>query len=215
MKDYIITITLRPSQVLNEISTGVLKNINTAYKTNFVLSILLRISTRYILYLRHIDKITNVTEKQLNQSMRNKELIQLLSLQKSIVYFSTGLKATESTLEKILRGRVLKLYESDEDLLEDTLIEIRQAIETCNIFSGILSGTMTAFSSIISNNLNIVMKVLTSLTIVMEIPNIIFSFYGMNTAGMPFNFTWFAAASAAAICTLCVLMLFKKGYFNR
>jgi magnesium transporter len=180
-----------------------------------VLSILLRISTRYIQYLRHIDKITDVTEKQLNQSMRNKELIQLLSLQKSIVYFSTGLKATEATLEKILRGRVLKLYESDEDLLEDTLIEIRQAIETCNIFSGILSGTMTAFASIISNNLNIVMKVLTSITIALAVPNIIFSFYGMNTGGMPFNYTWFAFASAVVICALCVFLLYKQGYFNR
>jgi magnesium transporter len=211
MRDYILTISLRESSILDEVR--LIKHVNTAFKTNFLLIILLRIATRYVQYLKQVDKISYLTEKQLHKSMRNKELIQLLSLEKSLVYFSTALKSTEITLEKIHRGRILKLYEEDEDLLEDALIEIKQAIETCNIYSGILSGTMDVFASIISNNLNIVMKALTSITIVMAVPNMIFSFYGMNVKDLPLPFTWFPIAITAAICALTGLVLYKKGYF--
>jgi magnesium transporter len=214
MRDYILTISLRESSILDEVSAGLVKHVNTAYKTNFLLIVLLRIAIRYVQYLKQVDKISYLTEKQLHKSMRNKELIQLLSLEKSLVYFSTALKSTEITLEKIHRGRILKLYEEDEDLLEDALIEIKQAIETCNIYSGILSGTMDVFASIISNNLNIVMKALTSITIVMAVPNMIFSFYGMNVLDLPLPYTWFPIALTAAICGVTGLVLYKKGYFS-
>ena len=153
-------------------------------------------------------------EKQLHKSMRNKELFQLLELQKSLVYFSTSLKSNEVTLDKILRGRVLKLYEEDQDLLEDVLVEIKQAIEMCGIYSSILSGTMDAFASVISNNLNIVMKVLTSITIVMAIPTIIFSFYGMNVDGLPFaSNIWFPIALSLAAVAITGFALYKKDMF--
>lgn len=103
-----------------------------------------------------------------------------MGLEKSLVYFSTSLKSNEVTLEKILRGRIIKLYDEDEDLLEDVIIEVKQAIEMCSIYSNVLSNTMDAFSSIINNNLNIVMKLLAALTIIMELPNIIFGLYGTN-----------------------------------
>lgn len=211
--DFVITISLRDTPILNEASAGLVKNVRTHYKTNFLLTVLLRIATRYIQYLKQIDKISYITEKQLHKSMRNKELIQLLSLEKSLVYFSTALKSTESTLEKIYRGRIIKLYEEDEELLEDVLIEIKQAIETCNIYSGILSGTMDAFASIISNNLNIVMKVLTSITIVMAIPNMIFSFYGMNV-DLPTSTIWFPILITLLIAGASAFLLYKKGYFR-
>ena len=99
---------------------------------------LLRIATKYLQYLKQIDKLSNMVEHQLHQSLRNKELIQLLGLEKSLVYFSTSLKSIEITLEKVLRGRVLKLYEDDQDLLEDVLIEVKQAIEMSNIYSSCL-----------------------------------------------------------------------------
>ena len=99
---------------------------------------------------------------------------------KSLVYFSSSLKGNEVTMEKVLRGRVLKLYEDDRDILEDALIEVRQAIEMANIYSNIMAGTMDAYASVVSNNLNIIMKVLTILTIIMTIPNIVFGFFGMN-----------------------------------
>lgn len=214
MPEFVITISLQESPILSEISAGLMRGIRTHYKTNFLLMVLLRIATRYIQYLKQIDKISYLTEKQLHKSMRNKELIQLLSLEKSMVYFSTALKSTETTLEKILRGRIIKLYEEDEELLEDVLIEIKQAIETCNIYSGILSGTMDAFASVISNNLNIVMKVLTAITIVMAIPNMVFSFYGMNVEDLPFPVTWFPMAITLALCAICAWVLYKKGFFS-
>lgn len=214
MKDHIVTITSRSSPILSDIAEGKAKGVNTAYKTHFLFAVMLRIATRYIQYLRQIDKISVETEKRLHKSMKNQELIQLLSLEKSLVYFTTSLKSTETTLEKVLRGRIIKLYDEDEDLLEDTLVEIKQAIETANIYSGILSGTMDAFASIISNNLNIVMKVLTSITIVMAIPNIIFGFYGMNVEGLPVPLAWFPIIITLVLGGVFAFLLYKKGYFS-
>ena len=211
--DYIITISLRDTPLLSEVSAGLIKNLRTEFKTHFLLSVLLRIATRYVQYLRQIDKISYVTEKQLHKSMRNKELIQLLSLEKSLVYFSTSLKSNEITLEKIFRGRILKLYEEDEELLEDVLIEIKQAIETCNIYTGILSGTMDAFASLISNNLNIVMKMLTLITIVMSIPNMIFGFFGMNVE-LHTDSMWPPILITLLACGGCAFFLYKRGYFR-
>ena len=182
MKGYVITISLYENLSIEDMANGRIKGMNTDMKTRFLLLLLLRISQRF-LYLRQIDRISSRTEQRLHQSMKNKELIQMLGLEKSLVYFSTSLKTDEVTLNKIMRGKLIKLYEEDQDILEDVLIEIHQAIEMCNIYSNILSGTMDAFASVISNNLNIVMKILTVITIVMAIPNIIFSFYGMNVSG--------------------------------
>ena len=138
----------------------------------------------------------------------------MLGLEKSLVYFSTSLKTDEVTLNKISRGRLIKLYEEDQDLLEDVLIEIHQAIEMCNIYSNILSGTMDAFASVISNNLNIVMKVLTVITIVMAIPNIIFSFYGMNVSGLPIPQWWFPTLIAIIIMIIASWIFKKKDMFH-
>ena len=153
-------------------------------------------------------------EKQLHKSMRNKELFQLLELQKSLVYFSTSLKSNEVTLDKILRGRVLKLYEEDQDLLEDVLVEIKQAIEMCGIYSSILSGTMDTFASIISNNLNIVMKVLTAITILLAIPTMISGFYGMNVSGLPIPEFWFPSGLSLIAVLIVAIILIKSGMFS-
>ena len=120
----------------------------------------------------------------------------------------------EITLNKIMRGKIIKLYDEDQDLLEDVLIEIHQAIEMCNIYSNILSGTMDAFASVISNNLNIVMKVLTVITIVMAIPNIIFSFYGMNVTGLPIAHWWFPTLVAVIACIIATIIFIKKDMFH-
>ena len=150
-------------------------------------------------------------ERQLYKSQRNKELIQLLDLEKSLVYFNTSLKANEVTLEKILRGRIITLYEEDHDLLEDVLIEVRQAIEMANIYSSIISGMMDAFASVISNNLNVIMKVLTSITILLTIPNIIFGFYGMNiTTGLPLDHFWWIPLVVAAVAIVIAGILLKR-----
>lgn len=210
----IITVSLKDNPVIRELSDGVLRNIQTNLKTHFVLHILYRMANRFLQNLKQIDKISNYLEHQLRLSMRNKELIQLLDLEKSLVYFSTSLKSNEITLEKILRGRYLRLYDDDQDLLEDVLVETKQAIEMANIYLSILSGTMDAFASVISNNLNIVMKVLTSITILMAIPTMVFSFYGMNVGHLPFIGTWYFATGLALILTIIVgIILWKKDMF--
>ncbi len=209
MKGYVITICLYENLSIEDMANGRIKGMNTDMKTRFLLLLLLRISQRYLIYLRQIDRISSRTEQKLHQSMRNQELIQMLGLEKSLVYFSTSLKTDEVTLNKIMRGRLIKLYEEDQDLLEDVLIEVHQAIEMCNIYSNILSGTMDAFASVISNNLNIVMKVLTVITIVMAIPNIIFSFFGMNVGGL-LGIPWWIPTLISVVACLVATWIFKK-----
>lgn len=181
----IITICLKNSKILTDFINNKIKSFYTFKRSRFILQILYRISVYYLLYLRQIDKKSVLIEQKLHKSMRNKEFIQLLSLEKSLVYFSTSLKANEITLEKMLKLELLKKYPEDQDILEDVIIENKQAIEMTNIYSNILNGTMDAFGSLISNNLNIVMKLLASITIVMAIPNIIFGSFGMNLMGIP------------------------------
>lgn len=184
--DNVITVCLKENSIIRELSSGKQKGISTSFKTRFILQLLYKVSVRYLQYLRHIDKISKDVENQLRKSMKNQELIQLLDLEKSLVYFSTSLKGNEATIMRLSRGKFIKMYEEDEDILDDVLLELKQAIEMSNIYSNILSGTMDAFASIISNNLNIVMKVLAEITIILAIPTIITSFYGMNVVGLPF-----------------------------
>lgn len=214
MKGILVTICLYDNLNIEDMAKGRVKGMNTDLKTRFLLLLLLKISQRFLVYLRQIDRVSSRTEHNLHQSMKNKELIQMLGLEKSLVYFSTSLKSDEVTLNKIMRGKVIKLYEDDQDILEDVMIEIHQAIEMCNIYSNILSGTMDAFASVISNNLNIVMKVLTVITIVMSIPNIIFSFYGMNVSGLPVPEWWFPTFIAIIACIIATIIFKRKDMFH-
>lgn len=213
-ENHIVTVCTRESSILQDFENGLIKAAQTQKKTRFIFYILLQVAKRYLYYLRQIDKLYNHMERQLYKSQRNKELIQLLDLEKSLVYFNTSLKADEVTLEKILRGRILPLYEEDQELLEDVLIEVRQAIEMTGIYSSIISGMMDAFASVISNNLNVIMKVLTSITILLTIPNIVFGFYGMNVAGLPMDrFWWFPLALTAVIVAVIAVILKGKDLF--
>ena len=215
MKGYVITISLHENLNIEDMASGVVRGVRTDMKTRFLLLLFLRISQRYLIYLRQIDRLSSRTEQKLHQSMKNEELIQMLNTRSSVVYFSTSLKSDEIVLNKIMRGKLIKLYEEDQDLLDDVLIEIHQAIEMCNIYSNILSGTMDAFASVISNNLNIVMKVLTVITIVMAIPNIVFGFYGMNVNGLPLAQTWLAPMIVALIAMGIATWIFiKKDMFH-
>ncbi len=213
-RDLIITICLQESPVIQDMASGRVRQVNTRLRTRFLLLMLLRISQSYLIHLRKIDRISTQTESRLYGSMRNEELLQMLSLEKSLVYFSTSLKSAEVTLNRIRSGHVISLYEDDRDLMEDVMIEIHQAQEMCNIYSSILSGTMDAYASVISNNLNIVMKVLTVITIVMAIPNIIFGFFGMNVE-LPFDQlpgfdTWVAPLVICVVACIIAALIFKK-----
>ncbi len=213
LKGYVVTISLYESWSILEMSQGRVKGMDTRLKTQFFLLLALRISQRFLICLRQIDRLSSRAEKKLHQSVENGELIDMLALEKSLVYFSTSLKSDEVTLNKIMRGKQIKLYEEDEDLLEDVMIEIHQAIEMCNIYSNTMTGTMDTFASIISNNMNIVMKKLTVITIVMAIPNIIFGFYGMNVS-LPVPFVWFPTAVAIISCVVATYILVKKDMFK-
>lgn len=205
----LLTVSLKRNHPIQRFRDSQVRGFDTRLRTRFLLQLLLIVSQRYQLYLRRIDRLSGKTEISLRSSMRNEEIIQMLSLEKSLVYFSTSLKGDESVLTKISAGRIIKLYDEDQDLLEDVLIEIRQAIEMCNIYSNTLPVTMDAFASVISNNLNIVMKSLTVITIVIAIPNIVFGFYGMNVS-LPGPLNWIAPLCVAAASCLVAVGLFKK-----
>ena len=151
--------------------------------------------------------------------MKNRELIQLHSLEKSLVYFSTSLKANEITLEKMLKLEIMQKYEEDQDVLEDVIIENKQAIEMTDIYSNILASTMDFFASVISNNLNIVMKILASVTILMAIPTIIGGIFGMNVpfpGNMESNPNAFNAIIIFTVLLTggAAILLYKKDMFN-
>jgi len=182
----IVTVSLKDNYVIKDFIERKNKSFYTFKKTRFLLQILYKNSKLYLQYLRNIDKTSDKIESKLHKSLKNKELIQLLELEKSLVYFSTSLKSNEIVLEKILRSTPIKMYPEDTDLLEDVIVENKQAIEMANIYSNILTGTMDAYASVISNNLNIVMKFLTSVTIILSIPTMVASFFGMNVE-VPFE----------------------------
>ncbi len=209
----VITLSTKENPILNEFSEGVVRGVQTNLKTRFVLQMMLRIASRFLQYLKQIDKITSQVERELRKSMKNRELIQLMDIQKSLVFFSSSLKANEITMEKIMRGRLIKLYEDDQDLLEDVLIEVKQAIEMSNIYLNILSGTMDAFASVISNNLNIVMKILASITLLISIPTVISGIYGMNVDNLPVANFWFPVVLSAACMGIAYIILRKKDMF--
>ena len=215
----IFTICLEDTQVLTRFMEGRVRNFFTYMKTRFILQILYRNASMYLRYLRIIDKKSEQVEEKLHLSPRNQELIELLELEKSLVYFTTSLRSNEAVLEKMIKVESIKKYPEDTELLEDVIIENTQAIEMANIYSGILRSMMDAFASVISNNLNDVMKILSVITIVMSIPTIIFSAYGMNlnAAGMPFSGTqWgflIVILISIALSVIAAIVLSKKKYF--
>jgi magnesium transporter len=184
--DYLITTCLRPNPILGEFERGTVRGFTTSWKTRFLLQILQHVSAFYLRYLGRIDRDTDKVERELRASMKNAEIFDLLGLQKSLVYFTTSLRSNEAVLQKLARIKTIKMYEDDEDLLEDVVVENRQASEMAKIYTDILTGMMGAFTSVISNNLNRVMKLLTAITIVLSIPTIVFSFWGQNVL-VPFG----------------------------
>ena len=213
--DMLVTISLHENSAIEDMATGKIRPFNTNQRTRILLQLLLKVSQRYVVCLRNISRQFSRTEKTLHASMKNPELIKMLGLQKSLVYFSISLKADRVMLDRISGGRTIRLYEDDKDLLDDVMIELRQAMEMCDICSTILSSTMDTFGSVISNNLNSAMKMLTALTLILAIPNVVFSFYGMNVDELPLHFTWILpAAVAVGGCVVAALIFLKKDMFK-
>ncbi len=211
----IITVCLEETPILAAFMDGRVKDFYTNMKTRFILQILYRNATLFLQYLRVIDKKSDAVEKKLYKDQKNQELIELLELDKSLVYFTTSLRSNAMVLERLLKNEKIKKYPEDTELLEDVIIENKQAIEMASIYSGILNGTMDAYASVISNNLNIVMKFLATITIVMSIPTMVASFYGMNVnlQGMPFAnhvYGFWIVLGFAVLLSLIVALIFSK-----
>lgn len=209
---YLVTICKRENDILTEFASGRVRNLATAKRNRFVLRLLLSAASKYLVYLREINKVVDALEDQLQLSTRNKEVLELLKFQKSLTYFTTALKSNELMMERLQRSQLFKAFPEDEDLLEDVLTENQQAIEMTNISSNILSSMMDAFASIISNNLNAVMKFLAAITIVLSLPTMVASFYGMNVE-LPFEHVPWAFGLVIALSLLLsvgVIFVFVK-----
>jgi len=220
---FFITICLQENKILDYFDKKNSKKFSTAKRANFLFTLLLKNAEHYLRYMRYINTVTDDLELSLRKSMKNQSLFQLFEIERSLVYFITALKDNKVVTEKLLRLQknknakyIISISEDDEELLEDAIIENKQAIEMVEMHSNILGGMMDAFASIISNNLNIVMKFLASITIILAIPTMVASFWGMNV-DVPFKdhpggFV-FVIVIAFVISSLSFWGLWKKNMF--
>jgi magnesium transporter len=215
-QQHLITVCRQDNDILRDFAAGRVRALNTAKRNRFVLHLLLTTAAKYLIYLREINRAVDLLEDKLQQSTRNKELLEILKYQKSLTYFTTALKSNELMIKRLQRSELFSVYPEDDDFLEDVLTENQQAIEMTSISSNILNSMMDAFASIISNNLNGVMKVLASVTIVLSLPTMISSFFGMNVSlpleGHPYAFLAVLALSLL-ITTSLVLVFVKRDWF--
>lgn len=191
--DFFITICVEESEALEPFIKNQYPTFYTYKKTRFLFQVMYRVATLFLGYLQHINRRTDQLDIQLRHTTQNKDVLQLLELQKSLTYFTSALRSNGTVMDKLLRFRrhdsfrhLLKMYEEDEDLLEDVIIENKQALEMVEMYTNILVNMMDAFNSIISNNLNLVMKFLASMTIILAVPTVIFSLWGINV-DLPFQ----------------------------
>lgn len=180
--NYVVTISTKNSTILKDFRRGKIKDFETAKKTRFLIQILTKIATEYVKILAAIYGEIERKEDQMGKKTSNDNLLDLLATEKTLVYFTTSLKENVMVLEKLSSGSVVPLYEGDTDLLEDALIENRQAVDMANIYHDILTSIKETYATVVSNNLNDVMKFLAGITVVLSAPTIIASFMGMNIA---------------------------------
>ncbi len=176
----LVTVCAQENPVIRDLVSGLMKTVHTAKKNRLTLQLFLRNAQRFLIDVRYINKQVDRTEDRLESSTQNKELLELLRLEKSLVYFMTALKANELMMERVKRDRIFEMYEEDADLLDDVLIENLQAIEMVGIASNILTSMSGTFASVINNNVNQVVKLLTVTTILVAIPTLITGVFGMN-----------------------------------
>ena len=212
--DYFVTTSLKASSIEKDLTSRWMKNFATNKHIKLTIQILYRNAARFVNILKFVDRDSELIQNRLHESMNNKELFELMSLGKSLVYLSTGLNANQIVLERIKRHEAFKKYPEDLDLIEDAIIENRQAMEMCSIHRDILNGAMDAFASVINNNINTVMKTLTVVTMVLTIPTLVASFFGMNY-DLPFQENGFVIAIILSVILSIigafVLIRYTKG----
>jgi magnesium transporter len=213
---YFLTVCLQVNPIMGSFERGTVKGFSTAKQTRFLLQILREVAAFYLRYLSQIDRQTDKLERRLRASQENRELFELLTLAKSLVYFTTSLRSNAAVLKRLLRTPNVTKYEADEELLEDVLVETQQAIEMSEIYSNILSGMLDTFASVISNNLNRVMKFLTSVTILVSVPGVVAAFYGMNVVTPLANYVHafsFVVGISVVAMAVGALLFWRKKYF--
>jgi magnesium transporter len=213
----IVTICRHDKDMFKVLANGKYRMMKTGKRYRFALYIFLETATRYLTHLREINRTTEAIEDQLQKSTRNREVLELLKYQKCLTYFATALRANEVMMERVQRMQIFNYYEDDQDLLEDVLTENQQAIQMTSIATEILSGMMDAFASIISNNLNGVMKALAALTIIVSLPGTVAGFFGMNVM-LPLSDTHPYAflivfGIALALTAVTTFIFYKRDWF--
>lgn len=211
--NYVITVSSKRIELLNDFKKNKVKDFRTAKKTRFLIQILLRTSKYYLRALKQVYNDMEEAEQVLKKSTENRDLINLLEVEKTLVYFITSLKANDLVLEKLSKGTILPLYEGDLDLLEDAIIENKQAIEMSTIYRDILSSITDTYATIVSNNLNYIMKFLAGATIVLSIPTMISSFLGMNVplgSIMTYNQAFILITVLSVVLSIVVAIILKK-----
>ena len=213
----IITVCRYDSDIFKSLTNGKYKQMKTGKRYRLTLYIFLETAARYLNLLREINRATELVEDQLQKSTRNREVLELLKYQKCLTYFSTALRSNEVMMERVQKTQLFNYYEEDKDLLEDVLTENQQAIQMTSIATEILSGMMDAFASIISNNLNGVMKVLAALTIIISLPGTVGAFFGMNvplplSESNPYAFLIIIGISIG-LAALATYIFYKQDWF--
>jgi len=215
-QNLLITVSLNESDVIKEFVTGKVKHFSTDQHSRFVLLLFMRSTLAFIRYLKEINRMTTSVERALYKALKNEQLIRLLMLEKSLVFFVTSLRSNALMMEKFNTSSCMKMSEDDRDLFEELTIENKQAIDMANIYSSILSDMMDAFASVISNNLNVVMKLLTTVTIILMIPTLVASIYGMNVE-LPYQHTPYAflvtVIISLALSAIGIIIFWRKEFF--
>jgi magnesium transporter len=212
----VVTVSLLEVDVVREFLSGRVRNLTTQNIPRFVLLLFMRTSLLFLKYLKEINRMTSTVEKDVHLALQNAQLINLLNLEKSLVFFITSLRSNALMLEKFNTSGWVKMDEDDRDLFDEVVIENKQAIEMANIYSSILSGMMDAFASIISNNLNVIIKLLTTVTIILMIPTLLASIYGMNV-DLPFQDNPYAFLGIIAVSMIFsaigIAIFWRRQYF--
>lgn len=216
IQDLVVTVSAIDAEVIGDFKQGRVRNFSTDERTRFILQVFLKTTLLFLRYLRDINRVTDNVQKDLHRATRNEQLIRLLNLEKCLVYITTSLRSNAFMMEKFHNASYSKMDPDDQDLLDEVIVENKQAMEMGKIYSEILSGLMDAFASLISNNLNTVVKTLTTITIILMIPTLVASFYGMNV-NLPFQSSpeafLFVVGFTAFLCTLGIVIFWRGNLF--
>lgn len=214
-KGVFVTISLYDNPLIDSLVRGYTHGNAVIRQQRLLLDILYNVSQKYLYCLRDIDRQFKRNERELREHMRNAELIKMLGLERSLIYFNTSLKALQAVLAKLDNGKIIKFTGVDRDDIDDIKIEVSQAAEMCSITTKLLDGSMDAFSSVISNNMNITMRSLTTITLVLSVPTMIFSFYGMNVGLLPYADTYFfPILLSVTLCIVVAVMFTQSRWFK-